>query len=51
VQTDAPIDWAEVAALYGKLAGLTGSPAYRRALELASADPERRYLERRLAEL
>ena len=98
------IDWPEVAALYGELARLTGSPvvelnravavaevegpdaalalvdaldlddyqyfhstradllrrlgradearaAYRRALELATAEPERRFLERRLAEL
>ena len=104
VQTDDPIDWTEVAALYGELARLTGSPvvelnravavaevdgpeaalgivdglalddyqylhstraellgrlgrtgearaAYRRAVELATAEPERRFLERRLAEL
>ena len=104
VQTDHPIDWTEVAALYGELLRLTGSPvvelngavavaevdgpqaalrivdalalddyryfhstraellrrlsrvdqaraAYRRALELATAGPERRFLERRLAEL
>jgi RNA polymerase sigma-70 factor (ECF subfamily) len=104
VQADDPIDWTEVAALYGELARLTGSPvvelnravavaeiegpaaaleivdalslddyqylhatradllrrlgradearaSYRRALELARAEPERRFLERRLAEL
>jgi len=104
VQADDPIDWAEVAALYGELARLTGSPvvelnravavaevegpgaalelvdalplgdyqylhstradllrrlgrvdearaSYRRALELAKAEPERRFLARRLAEL
>jgi len=104
LQAGDPIDWFEVAALYGELARLTGSPvvelnravaiaevegpeaalaivdalalddyrylhstradllrrlgrtgearaAYRRALELASAEPERRFLERRLAEL
>jgi len=104
LQADDPIDWAEVAVLYGELARLTGSPvvelnravavaetegpeaglaiadglplgdyqylhstraellrrlgrseeageAYRRALELATAGPERRFLERRLAEL
>jgi RNA polymerase sigma-70 factor (ECF subfamily) len=104
VQSDDPIDWAEVAALYGRLARVTGSPvvelnravavaelegpeaalgivdalalddyqylhstradllrrlgraddaraAYRRALELATAEPERRFLERRLADL
>jgi len=104
VQSDDPIDWVEVAALYGELVRLTGSPvvelnravavaevegpdaalaiieglalddyqylhstradllrrldrtdearaSYRRALELAKAEPERRFLERRLAEL
>ena len=104
VQTDDPIGWTEIAALYGELARLTGSPvvelnravavaeiegpaaaleivdalslddyqylhstrgnllrrlgrgeearaSYRRALELATAEPERRFLERRLAEL
>ncbi len=104
VQTDHPIDWTEVAALYGELARLTGSPvvelnravavaevdgpqaalrivdalglddyqylhstraellrrlgragearaAYRRAIELATAEPERRFLQQRLAEL
>jgi RNA polymerase sigma-70 factor (ECF subfamily) len=104
LQADEPIDWAEVAALYGELHRLTGSPvvelnravavaevagpeaalaivdalplddyqykhstradllrrlgraeearvAYRRALELAKAEPERHFLERRLAEL
>ena len=104
MQADDPIDWTEVAALYGELARLTGSPvvelnravavaeaagpeaaleivdalalddyqylhstradllrrlgradearaSYRRALELATAEPERRFLERRLAEL
>ena len=100
----AEIDWAQVAALYGELARLTGSPvvelnravavaqtgaaeaalamvdalalddyrylhstraellrrlgrvddarsAYRRALDLTRAEPERRFLQRRLAEL
>jgi len=104
LQTDDPIDWPEVAALYGELARLTGSPvvelnravavaesgavedaleivdgldlddyqylhstraellrrlgrsgeartAYGRALELARSEPERRFLERRLAQL
>jgi RNA polymerase sigma-70 factor (ECF subfamily) len=104
LQADEPIDWAEVAALYGELHRLTGSPvvelnravavaevagpeaalaivdalplddyqykhstradllrrlgraeearvAYRRALDLAKAEPERHFLERRLAEL
>jgi RNA polymerase sigma-70 factor, ECF subfamily len=104
VQADDPIGWTEVAALYGELVRLTGSPvvelnravavaeiegpdaaleiidalrlddyqylhstradllrrlgradearaSYRRALELAKAEPERRFLERRLAEL
>ena len=104
VQTDDPIDWREVAALYAELSRLTRSPvvelnhaiaiaevegpeaalavvdslslddyqylhstradllrrvgrtcearaAYERALELAKAEPERRFLERRLREL
>ena len=104
LQTDDPIDWPQVAALYDRLARLTGSPvvelnravavaqagslgaalaivdqlalddypylhstraellrrldrpddaaaAYRRALELTYTEPERRFLERRLAEL
>jgi RNA polymerase sigma-70 factor, ECF subfamily len=104
LQTDAPIDWPQVAALYAELAGITRSPvvelnravavaqagapdealrivdglalddyqylhstraellrrlgradeartAYRRALELTRAEPERRFLERRLSEL
>jgi RNA polymerase sigma-70 factor, ECF subfamily len=104
VQADDPIDWTEVAALYGELARLTGSPvvelnraiaiaevegpesaleivdalslddyqylhstraellrrvgriddariAYERALELATAEPERRFLEQRIDEL
>jgi RNA polymerase sigma-70 factor, ECF subfamily len=104
VQTDDPIDWAEVAVLYGELARLTGSPvvelnravaiaelegpdealtilddlrlddyqylhstraellrrlgrsdearaAYQRALELAPAKAEQRFLERRIDEL
>jgi RNA polymerase sigma-70 factor, ECF subfamily len=104
VQADEPIDWAEVAALYGELARLTGSPvvelnraiavaevegpeaaleivdalslddyqylhstradllrrlgrtdearaAYEHALELATAEPERRFLEQRIEEL
>jgi RNA polymerase sigma-70 factor (ECF subfamily) len=104
LQVDEPIDWPQVAALYGELVRLTGSPvielnravavaeagdpeaalriverldlgdyrhlhstraellrrlgraeearaAYRRALDLASAAPERRFLERRLADL
>jgi len=104
LQCDDPVDWAEVDALYTRLAELTGSPvvelnraaalaqagspeealalvdslelgdyrylhstraellrrlgrrdearaAYRRALELAGSTPERRFLERRLAEL
>ena len=104
LQADAEIDWAQVAALYGELARLTGSPvvelnravavaqtgaseaalamvdalalddyrylhstraellrrlgrvddarsAYRRALDLTRAEPERRFLQRRLAEL
>jgi RNA polymerase sigma-70 factor (ECF subfamily) len=104
VQTDTPIDWSEVAALYGELARLTRSPvvelnravalaevegpeaalaivdglalddyqylhstraeflrrlgrtddaraSFRRALELAQTEPERRFLERRLTEL
>jgi RNA polymerase sigma-70 factor (ECF subfamily) len=103
-QIEEPIDWLQVAALYGRLARLTRSPvvelnravavaeagspdaaleiteglrldgylylhstraellrrlgraeearaAYRRALELARADPERRFLARRLSEL
>jgi RNA polymerase sigma-70 factor, ECF subfamily len=104
LQADPEIDWPQVAALYGELARLTGSPvvelnravavaqtgapeaalaivdrlalddyrylhstraellrrlgrledaraAYRRALELTRAEPERRFLQRRLAEL
>ena len=104
LQAEERLDWAQIAALYGELARLTGSPvvelnravavaeahgpeaalgivdqldlddyqylhstraellrrlgrggeartAYRRALELARAKPERRFLERRLAEL
>jgi RNA polymerase sigma-70 factor (ECF subfamily) len=104
VQADDPVDWGEVAALYGELVRLTGSPvvelnravavaeiegadaaleivdalplddyqylhstraellrrlgraaearaSYRRALELAKAEPERRFLERRLTEV
>jgi RNA polymerase sigma-70 factor (ECF subfamily) len=104
LQADDAIDWAEIAALYGELARLTGSPvvdlnravavaevegpeaalaiverldldeyqylhstraellrrlgrreearaAFTRALELARAEPERRFIERRLAEL
>jgi RNA polymerase sigma-70 factor (ECF subfamily) len=104
VQTDDPIGWAEVAALYAELSRVTGSPvvelnraiaiaeiegpeaalavvdalpledyqylhstradllrrlgrvdeariAYARALELATAEPERRFLEGRLREL
>ena len=104
LQTDDPIDWPQVAALYDRLARLTGSPvvelnravavaqagspgaalaivdqlalddypylhstraellrrldrpddaaaAYRRALELTHTEPERRFLQRRLAEL
>jgi len=106
LHADEPRDWEEIAALYGELAQLTGSPvvelnravaiaeargpeeglrlldglaseldgyhylhstradllrrldrrdeaeaAYRRALELGRAEPERRFLERRLAEL
>jgi len=104
VQADDAIDWAEVAALHGELARLTGSPvvelnravaiaevegpaaaleildtlalddyqylhstradllrrlgrtgearaAYRRALELATAEPERRFLEQRIEQL
>ena len=104
LQAEAEIDWPQVAALYGELARVTGSPvvelnravavaqtgaaeaalaivdglalddyrylhstrgellrrlgrpdearaAYRRALELTRAEPERRFLERRLAEL
>jgi RNA polymerase sigma-70 factor (ECF subfamily) len=106
LHADEPRDWEEIAALYGELAQLTGSPvvelnravaiaeargpeeglrlldglaseldgyhylhstradllrrldrrdeaeaAYRRALELVRAEPERRFLERRLAEL
>jgi RNA polymerase sigma-70 factor (ECF subfamily) len=104
VQSDDPIDWREVAALYAELGRLTGSPvvelnravaiaeldgpeaalaivdglglegyrylhstraellrrlgrggeardAYERSLELADSEPERRFLERRLAEL
>jgi RNA polymerase sigma-70 factor (ECF subfamily) len=104
LQADDPIDWVEVAALYGELARVTGSPvvelnravaiaevlgpeaalaivdglalddyrylhatradllrrlgragearaAYERALELAGDGPERRFLERRIAEL
>jgi RNA polymerase sigma-70 factor (ECF subfamily) len=103
-QTEAELDWPAIAALYGELARLTGSPvvelnravavaqadgpqagleiadrldledyrylhstrgellrrlgrneeaaaAYGRALELAHAEPERRFLQRRLAEL
>jgi len=104
LQADAEIDWPQVAALYGELARVTGSPvvelnravavaqtgaseaalrivdglalddyrylhstraellrrlgrlddarvAYRRALDLTRAEPERRFLQRRLAEL
>jgi RNA polymerase sigma-70 factor, ECF subfamily len=104
LQADDPIDWAEIAALYGELAHLTGSPvvelnravavaevagpeaalalvdalalddyqylhstradllrrlgrrgearaAYERALLLATAEPERRFLEQRIDEL
>ena len=104
LQAEDPIDWSQVAALYGRLARLTRSPvvelnravavaqtgepeaalrlvealsldeyrylhstraellrrldrldearaAYQRALELTRAEPERRFLERRLAEL
>jgi RNA polymerase sigma-70 factor (ECF subfamily) len=104
LQADAEIDWPQVAALYGELARVTGSPvvelnravavaqtgasaaalrivdglalddyrylhstraellrrlgrlddaraAYRRALDLTRADPERHFLQRRLAEL
>jgi RNA polymerase sigma-70 factor, ECF subfamily len=104
LQADAEIDWPQVAALYGELARVTGSPvvelnravavaqtgapeaalrivdglalddyrylhstraellrrlgrvddaraAYRRALGLTRAEPERRFLQRRLAEL
>jgi RNA polymerase sigma-70 factor (ECF subfamily) len=104
LQAEAAVEWAEVAALYGELARLTGSPvvqlnravalaeagdvaealelvdgldldgyrylhstraellrrlgraddaraAYRRALELTEAEPERRFLEGRLEEL
>jgi RNA polymerase sigma-70 factor (ECF subfamily) len=104
LQTDDPIDWPQVAALYDELAALTRSPvvelnravavaqagspdealrivdrlelddyqylhstraellrrlgrddeagaAYRRALELARTEPERRFLERQLDEL
>jgi RNA polymerase sigma-70 factor (ECF subfamily) len=40
VQTDDPIDWAEVAALYGELSRLTGSPVVElnRAIAIAEAD-------------
>ena len=104
LQADDPIDWTEVAVLYGELANVTGSPvvelnravavaevegpeaalrivdalalgdyqylhstraeflrrlgrideartAYRRALELTPAEPEQRFLERRIEEL
>lgn len=104
LHADDPPDWREIAALYGELVRLTGSPvaelnravavaevngpepalaiverlnlggyqyahstraellrrlgrasealdAYRRALELAGAEPERRFLQRRIAEL
>ena len=104
LQAEADIDWPQVAALYGELARVTGSPvvelnravavaqtgaaeaalamvdgialddyrylhstrgellrrlgrpddaraAYRRALDLTRAEPERRFLQRRLAEL
>ena len=92
LHADEPRDWAQIAALYGVLAQLTGSPvvelnraiaiadalpldgyrylhstrgellrrlgrlpeagdAYRRALELSPTEPERRLLERRLAEV
>jgi RNA polymerase sigma-70 factor (ECF subfamily) len=104
LHADQPRDWEQIAALYGELAQLTGSPvvelnravaiaedrgpeealplldalpldsyhylhatradllrrlgrkdearaAYQRALELARVEPERRFLERRLAEL
>jgi RNA polymerase sigma-70 factor (ECF subfamily) len=104
LQTDQPVDWPQIVALYEQLAALTGSPvvelnravavaesgdpataleivdrlelddyrylhstraellrrldrpdeardAYRRALELTAAEPERRFLERRMHEL
>jgi RNA polymerase sigma-70 factor (ECF subfamily) len=104
LQCDQPVDWSEVAALYGQLAALTHSPvvelnravaiaqggeveralelvdqldldsyqylhssrgellrrlgrlqearaAYERAFELATSEPERRFLSRRIAEL
>ena len=104
LQADDPVDWPEIAVLYGELAKVTGSPvvelnravavaeveraraafgivdalelddyrylhstraellrrlgrvddartAYRRALELTHAEPEQRFLERRIEEL
>jgi predicted RNA polymerase sigma factor len=55
---DVPCDWRQIAARYGQLARLTGSPvvefgraddAYRRAWQLADDGAERRFLERLLA--
>jgi RNA polymerase sigma-70 factor (ECF subfamily) len=60
-----PCDWAHIAALYGELTRLTGSPvvelnraiaiaetdAYRRARQLTADGAERRFLERPLTEL
>src|ERR1700710_2927202 len=65
LHADEPRDWPQIAALYGELSRLTGSPVVelgravavaeadgpRAALERARDDAERRLLERRLAEL
>ena len=65
LHTDEPRDWPQIAALYGELARLTGSPVVElnraiavaeadgpeAGLALAHAEPERRFLRRRVAEL
>jgi len=55
LHADEPRDWPQIAALYDLLRRLgrldEARAAYSRALELAHAEPERRFLEHRLAEL